>query len=260
MISKLLQRFTLCTLILLMAGPAWAAHPLFTDDSGTLGKGKFLLEVNGQYDFDKDDRNGATVKSDGGQMAAALTYGIIDQVDLALTAPYVWGVTKENDVTVYNEKGIGDVTFDVKWRFFEKDKFSLALKPGLTFPTGDSEKSLGAGRVGGHLFLIASQELGSLAFHGNLGYIRNENKNDEHYDIWHASLAVTWEAVRKLKLVANAGIERNRDESTSDNPAFFIGGVIYSVTENFDVDFGAKYGLTRSDSDFSLMAGLAFRF
>lgn len=161
---------------------------------------------------------------------------------------------------VYDEKGVGDVTLDIKWRFFEKNKFSVAVKPGIIFPAGDYEKSLGTGRVGGHLFFIASQELGAWAFHGNLGYIRNENRNDERYDIWHASLAVTWEAVKNMKLVANAGIERNRDESASDHPAFLIGGIIYSITENFDVDFGAKCGLTRSETYISLMAGLALRF
>ena len=257
---KPFMRMALCLVFMLVGSPGWAAHPLITDDTGTQGKGKFLLEVNGQYDWDKDDTNGSSVKSEGGQVAASLTYGIIDNVDLVLTMPYLWGKTKENDVTIYDEKGIGDVTFDVKWRLFEKDKFTIAIKPGITFPTGNDQKNLGTGRVGGHLFFIASQELGSWTFHGNLGYIRNENKNDERYDIWHASLAVTWETVKNLKLIANAGIERNRDESSSDNPAFLIGGVIYSVTENFDIDFGVKSSLSRSDVDFSLMAGLAFRF
>jgi len=36
--------------LLLIAYPSWAAHPLITDDTGTQGKGKFQLELNGQYD------------------------------------------------------------------------------------------------------------------------------------------------------------------------------------------------------------------
>ena len=37
----------------------WAAHPLVTDDAGTQGKGNFQFEVNGQYDRDKQDQQGA---------------------------------------------------------------------------------------------------------------------------------------------------------------------------------------------------------
>jgi len=247
-------------IFLLTACPSWAAHPLITDDTGTQGKGKFQLELNGQYDWDSEDTENATVKSTGGQAAATLSYGVSDNVDLILSMPYLWGKAEVSEETVYDEKGFGDVTLETKLRLLEKNGFSLAFKPGLSFPTGNEEKGLGAGLVGGHIFLIASQELGSWAFHGNLGYIRNENNVDERRDIWHASLAATWEVIKNLKLAANIGIERNPDEDADNDPAFLIGGVIYSVKENFDVDFGGKFGLTKSETDFSLLAGLTFRF
>ena len=136
----------------------------------------------------------------------------------------------------------------------------MALKPGISIPTGNDEKGLGAGLLGGHLFLIASQELGSWAFHGNLGYIRNENKVDERKDIWHASFATTWEVIKNLKLVSNVGIERSPDEDANNDPTFLIGGIIYSVNENFDVDLGVKYGLTKPEADISAMAGITLRF
>jgi len=39
-----------------------------------------------------------------------------------------------------------------------------------------------------------------------------------------------------------------------------IGGIIYSFTNNLDIDFGAKYGWNASETGISLMAGIAFRF
>ena len=246
--------------LFLIACPSWAAHPLITDDTGTQGKGKFQLELNGQYDWDKGDSEDGSVKSTGGQAAATLSYGVADNVDLVLSLPYLWGKTEVNEITLYDEKGIGDAVMEAKWRLFEKDGFSLALKPGISIPTGNDEKGLGAGLLGGHIFLIGSKELGSWAFHANLGYIRNENKADERKDIWHASVAATWEVVKNLKLAANVGIERNPDDDANNDPAFLIGGVIYSVNENFDVDFGVKYGLTDSETDISALAGVAFRF
>ena len=55
------------------------------------GKGKFQLELNGQYDWDKDDTEDVSVKSTGGQAAATLSYGIAENVDLVLSLPYLWG-------------------------------------------------------------------------------------------------------------------------------------------------------------------------
>ena len=246
--------------LLLIACPSWAAHPLITDDTGTQGKGKFQLELNGQYDWDKDDSEDVSVRSTGGQAAATLSYGIVENVDLVLSLPYLWGKAEVNEITVYDKHGIGDAVLETKWRLFEKNKFSMALKPGISIPTGNDEKGLGAGRLGGHLFLIASQELGSWAFHGNLGYIRNENKVDERKDIWHASFAATWEVIKNLKLAADVGIERNTDEDANNDPAFIIGGIIYSINENFDVDLGVKGGLSKSETDLSLLAGVTFRF
>jgi hypothetical protein len=233
---------------------------LITDDTGTQGKGKFQLELNGQYDWDKNDTEDVSVKSTGGQAMATLSYGIAENVDLVLSLPYLWGKAEVNEITVYDEKGIGDAILETKWRLFEKNGFSLALKPGISIPTGNDEKGLGAGLLGGHLFLIGSKELGSWAFHANLGYIRNENKVDERRDIWHASFAATWEVIKDLKLATDIGIERNPDEDANNDHAFLIGGIIYSVNEKFDVDLGVKYGLTRSETDLSMMAGVTFRF
>ena len=253
-------RGLLCCMILFIACPSWAAHPLITDDTGTQGKGKYQLELNGQYDWDKDDTEYVSVKSTGGQAAATLSYGIAENVDLVLSLPYLWGKAEVNEITAYDEQGIGDAMLETKLRLFENNGFSMALKPGISIPTGNDEKGLGAGLLGGHLFLIASQEVGSWAFHGNLGYIRNENKVDQRRDIWHASFAATWEVVKNLKLAADIGIERNPDNDANNDPAYLIAGVIYSVNEKLDVDFGVKCGLTKSEIDFSLMAGVTLRF
>jgi len=245
---------------LIIPAVSQAAHPLITDDAGTLGQGKFQLELNGQYDSEKESVDGVSMKTTGGQVAAILSYGIVDNIDLVLSLPYQWGKTEVNEATIYDEKGISDTVLEVKWRFFEKDGFSLALKPGIRTPTGNDDKGLGAGKFGGHLFLIGSKEMSSWAFHANLGYIRNENNTDERRNLWHASLAATWEVFKDWKLVANVGIERNPGDNAENDPPFFIGGLVYSVTEKIDLDCGIKYGLNSSETDYSLMAGITIRF
>lgn len=246
--------------VLLTAYPSWAAHPLITDDTGTQGQGKFQLELTGQYDWDKEDSHGVSVKATAAEAVVTLSYGILENLDLVVSLPYMGGREKEDDVTVYDENGIGDAALEAKWRLFEKDGFGLALKPGISIPTGDDDKGLGTGKVGGQIFLIATEEIGSWAFHGNLGYVRNENDADEIKDIWHVSLAAQYEVIKDLNLVANIGMERNPDDEADDDPAFIIGGVIYSINDNLDFDLGVKCGLTDTETDISALAGVAFRF
>jgi hypothetical protein len=248
------------SLFLFVPAVAWAAHPLLSDDSGTQGKGRFQLEVNGQYDHDQETVAGVSNKAIGGQAGATLSFGIIESVDLILGLAYVWGKVEADGATVFDEKGMADTVLAVKWQFFEKEGWSLALKPGISFPTGDENKGLGTGKMGYHFLLIFSKEVGAWAFHANLGHIGNENKVDEERNIWHASFAATYEVLEALKVVGNIGIERSPDPTSKNDPAFLLGGVIYSVSKNFDLDFGVKYALSSSETDLSLLAGIAFKF
>ena len=184
--------------------PVFAAHPLITDDAGTQGKGKSQLEVNGQYDTDKETTGGISVKSAGGEAAVLLSYGIAENADLVFSLPYIWGTVTENGVNAYDEKGMG------------------------------------TGKTVYHVFIVGSKEAAPWGFHANLGYIRNENKAGENTDIWHASLATTCEAAKDVKVVGNIGMEKNPDTASDNDPAFLVAGVIYSLSESFDVDFGVK--------------------
>ncbi len=256
---RVVKAVVLCA-VLFVASVAWGSHPLVTDDAETQGKGKFQVEVNGQYGFDKETLNGVTAEATGTEVMTILSYGLTDTTDLILSLPYQWGRVKEGGLTVYDEKGISDTTLEVKWRFFEEDGLMLALKPGLLFPTGNEQKGLGAGKVGYQAFLIGTKMADPWEFHANVGYIGYENKVDQEKNIWHASLAAEYELFKNLELVANIGIERNRYKEGSGHPAFLLGGVEYEVAENFSLGFGVKYGLTAAEIDWSLLAGMAFRF
>ena len=148
----------------------------------------------------------------------------------------------------------------MKWRFYEKDGLGIAIKPGITLPTGNEKKGLGTGKVTYSLHFIATKEFHPLEFHVNLGYIRNENKIDERKDIWHASLAMEVEVIKNLEIVGNIGVERNRDKTSKTPPAFLIGGVVYTLHKNFDLDFGVKTGLNKPETDITFLAGLTFKF
>ncbi|MFO0752315.1 MAG: transporter [Thermodesulfovibrionales bacterium] len=253
----MVKKAVMVLLAVLVCTKAYAAHPLITDDTGTQGRGKTQLEFLVEYEHDKED--GVTTNSLTGPTLPVLTHGLTDSVDLVLGVSYLSVRTKENG-DVSREKGISDTSVEVKWRFYEKDGLSFALKPGVTLPTGDDDKGLGAGRVTYGLFLIGTKELKPWAFHLNTGYRRNENKVDERKDVWHASLAAELEVVKDLRAVANIGMERNHDRASHVDPAFLLGGFIYSLSESVDLDVGIKGGLNRPEADYTLLTGVTVRF
>ena len=239
----------------LLAGLAFAAPPLVTDDAGTQGKGKVEIDLNGQYGYDKD--KGVVQKSASGDIL--ISYGLIETVDVLIGAPYQWLWTRDSASTArYN--GVGDSSLAFKWRFFEQDGFSLAIKPGVLFPSGDWDRGFGSGKVGASFYLIATKEIKPLAFHMNLGYILNENKLGEQVSLWHASAAAEYALMKKLKLVANIGADRNRDKGNDTPACFVLGGLIFTVSENVDLYAGYKNALTRPLVDHTAIGGVTIRF
>ncbi|MEW6739536.1 MAG: transporter [Nitrospirota bacterium] len=275
-------RFNLLILFLMVAmnfslsTASYAAHPLVTDDTGTQGKGKFQVEVNTEFTFDKeredtdDDGVEDTVKVKGSEIATVFTYGAIDNLDIFIEAPYKWSKTKINGVVdpadpSADAKGISDIAIGAKWRFYEHEGLSFGLKPSISLPTGNENKGLGNGRASYEILFISTKEIEPWAFHLNLGYTHNNyklqaDKDAKRRGIWKASLAAEVEVVKDLKIVADTGIERNEEKGKSTHPAFILGGLIYSITESFDVNFGVKGGLNKSADDMAVLAGIAFRF
>lgn len=234
---------------------AFAAHPLITDDAGTIGAGKYQLEVNGEVGHEKEE--GVTTETTEG--AGSLSYGLSESMDLVIGIPYQH-VRATDDTTVMSDHGFSDTSLEVKWRLYEDDDLSLALKPGLSLPTGDDEAGFGAGKASYSLFSIISKEMKPWAFHCNLGYIRNENTLDEAKDIWHASIASTFAVTDSLTAAANLGVESNTDELADTDPAFLLAGLIYTLSEGFDLDCGIKYGLNSAETDYTVLAGITLRF
>jgi hypothetical protein len=239
---------------------AQATHPLITDDAGTQGKGKFQLELNSSYATEKETIAGSTVRTAESDLAANLTYGAAASIDVFIETPYTWWRAKNDGVVLGSEHGVSDVSVGAKWRFFEKDGLCFAVKPVITTATGDEGKGLGTGKTGYSVYLIATKEFEPAAIFLNLGYIRNENMADEEKDLWHVSLAGTYEVVKHLKLAANVGVEKNADKTADKDPAFGLVGLVYGLNDDLDLSFGIKYGLNDAETELTLLAGVTVRF
>jgi len=222
---------------------------LVTDDAGTQGAGKFQLELTGEYAKDGGDSTTET--------AAAVAGGIRDDLDFMLSVPYQFLRSRDDEGNRVTEDGISDAALELKWRFYETEHCSLALKPGITFPTGDEDKGLGDGKAGYGAVFIATGDIEPVTLHLNLGYTKNRK---ELRDVWHYSIAAEYELKKDLLAVGNLGGETNPDRGLNTHPAFILGGLIYTVNESLSVDIGIKAGLNNAEPDYAVLAGLAVVF
>jgi len=232
-----------------------AAHPLITEDTGTQGQGKFQLELNTEL---------TTLRASGSNQQMSLTttafsYGAVDNVDIIITAPYL---RLGNSVATGTPgaSGLTDLGLDVKWRYYEKEKLSLALKPGITFPTGDDTRNLGTGKYDWSVYLTTSYEVAPWTWHFHLGHVHHNNIFNERVDIWHASAGVLHQTGEHLKLILDAGVDTNTDHNAAADPVFLIIGFIYSPFQNFDIDIGYKTESTDLLRTRALLGGLTLRW
>ena len=53
---------------------------------------------------------------------------------------------------------------------------------------------------------------------------------------------------------------RNPDVTSDTPPAYILGGFIYEITKNIDLDVGYKYGLNKPAVDYSISGAITIRF
>lgn len=257
----------LASALMLSSTPLLAAMPLQTDDTGTQGKGNSQIEIGFESGSDKENETGVSCKTTGGAVTATFSYGLSETIDLVAGLPWEWYTEKENGVKVADGNGFGDLALQIKWRVYDNADagFSLALKPGISIPTGDERKGLGTGKVSGDVTLIATREAELATFHFNLGYSHNEYRLDEvsessRTNIWRASLATELNVTDKLRAVGDIGIETAPEKDSDTDPAYILGGLIYGVSDNTDLDIGIRGGLNNAETDTTLLAGVTMRF
>lgn len=251
----------------------WAAHPFITDDTGTQGAGNWQLELMAQR-----ERHGALGDAGAGPVQQrsrstlfnpVLTYGATDTVDVALGLNYLRNRTTENGLVVEDGSGKGDSTLEVKWRFYDGDGLSLALKPGLSLPTGNEDKGLGTGRMSWNVNLIGMVEPKPWAVFGNVAYGRPRYKlaqdaADNRSSLWRVSAGATRAMGGNVRLAGEVGARTNEARHDPFRPGrharFAMLGAIYSPTDKIDLDAGVRKGLNHAEADTVLLVGATLRW
>jgi len=222
---------------------AHAAHPLITEDTGTLGTGRWQLEGTSEGEKARATRQRVWINN------FVLGRGVAENADWQIALPW------HRD----GADGLGDVSLDVKWRYFERDTFSLGLKPGVTLPTGDEADGRGTGKVTWGALLIVSYEPAPFAFHAHAGARRNRNKLGERESLTHISAALVYE-IGSVKLVADVARNTAPDPAAGRAERYLVLGAIWSVRRDFDLDIGIKKGSGSAPVDEALLLGATVRW
>jgi hypothetical protein len=238
----------LAPLLLLALPPdALGGHPFVTDDTSTQGRGHQQFEAN--TDWSRQNEAALHVAN------FTYSYGALQNLDLFANLP----------VDFAAPAGIADVAAGVKWRLYEREDTSFALKSQLLLPSGRHQLGHGSGRANLLLTLIGSHYAEPWALHANLGISSNRQAADsartgERQLLWQASAAASYDLSLHWKALADIGVSRNADAAGGTHPAYFLTGLIYSPLRNLDLDAGLKFGLNRADDTRQFGIGLTWRF
>ena len=232
----------LLPLCLAAALDAQAAHPLITEDTGTQGAGRYQLEVFAEELEERGTRRDIEV------WTGVLSYGIGETADVQAGIP------------VYRDgpDGVGDASLGLKWRFLERNAWSLALKPGITVPTGDERDGRGTGKVTWGSLIIVSYAPGAIAVHAHAGFWRNENKLGERESLRQLAAAATYR-IGDVRFVGEFARETNPVPG-GRTVRYSTIGAIWSMTRDVDLDIGWRNGNGSAPIDEALLIGATVRW
>jgi len=233
-------------------GPARAAHPLVSDDTGTQGADHWQLEAN--TDHTRTRNAGATDWER--QFNTTLTRGVSETLDVAVNLPWLW----LSATGAASERGVGDVALLAKWRFFDNGQgWTLGLRPTLTLPTGSQVRGLGNGRATAALSLLSTYESAAWTWLANAGYVYNDNQVGDRKHLWAASAAALVKVAERWTLAVDAGTSRGADP-TAGRERYGLAGVIHHLGNDLDLDLGWRRSVARGAVAYTLGAGVTLRW
>ncbi|MBN3039771.1 MAG: transporter [Candidatus Omnitrophica bacterium] len=225
---------------------AFAARPLSTNDSGTVGKGGVELEYGVEYVNGFDNEVG---------MGLAVTAGLFDNLDLAVEVPYAFIDAKQGS----DSDGLLDISLSAKFNFIKDNEIFPDSSLSFSYKTdsANDDRGLGTGKPEYSLNGIFSKPLEPFAFHLDLGYTFKEDFEDEdNEDVFTYGLAVEYELNERINLVAEVSGDSVLKRKFHDNSCSALFGFNYSLNDNITLDFGAGTEISRADPDFKVTSGI----
>jgi hypothetical protein len=246
--------------------------PGTTESPYTVDAGHFQVEMTLYgYSSYKDTFDGLKYRYDWWSIGPInLKVGLFNQRDMQLVLePYNHAHEREEGYTEFTRdgeatrKGFGDTTLRFKLNCWGNDSGStaLAVTPYIKFPT--SEKGLGNDRVAGGFLVPFSAALPwdfYLGLTGGIAKVRSSTQSESNYHTeYSGSVALSHNLFADLDGYVEYFHAASTESGVGD-VATFNTGLIYSLTENLQLNAGVNIGLTRWADDWYGFVGAAWRF
>lgn len=233
----------------------FAGRPLDTNDAFPVDRGTFELEAAGLYVKDAGNRHF--------EVPLALTYGLIDRVEVGIGFGGQLEERKEITGGVDTESGIGDLVLGAKVLINEQAGFipANAIAGEVKFPTADEDKGLGSGEFDYDLTWIASFQLNdACALHLNVGYSWMGNTDDEVFcDVLHYSAALAYALTDQFEPVIEVLAETPIEEC-GPTVVGISTGFSYALTDSIALDAAIGTRLVNDWPDLTATAGVTWSF
>ena len=259
-----------CAAALLLAAPTGALadgpeiSPICTDRPTkanavcTVPEGKWQLETSvASWSLTKFEGSEAKALTIGG---SALKFGLSDLSDIQLLVnPYVRTESRAEGVR-REASGFGDLSVRYKHRFTgENSKVQVGAIPFLKLPTASSD--VGNGKVEGGLALpisIAASPV-TVVLGPELDVLADADGDGRHAALVNL-VNLSGPVADGMTLIAEVWTMTNFDPAQTVTLVSADVALAYAVSNNFQFDLGANYGLTKWTPDVELYLGVSTRF
>lgn len=238
-----ITRIAIVACVIAGSSTARAAHPLASEDPGTQGTGGVELEIG--FAASRGDAGGRAA-----ELAPQLAYGVAPTVDVILRPAWL----DLHPAGEERQRGMGDTSLDLKWRFYDVDGVQLALRGGVDLPTGNAERGLGSTSTGMHAVVALGVEWGTATVLANLGARRASVPGERTY-LPFATAALLWPSEGTLRTFVEVAAQANSDPQRSTWPAIARTGLLWKVNESLALDVGIDGRLNRTAPSVTLLAG-----
>ncbi|MXV50207.1 transporter [Pedobacter sp. HMF7647] len=232
-------------------------RPDVTESAYSVPAGHFQVESDLFKSTTNKDGDLKSVENDFNKMNVKL--GLTKSVDIQLVvSPFNdYKVKSTTSGQVYeSSSGFGDMTFRVKKNLWGNDggKTALSMMPYVNFPTSKTSEGVDGGIV--FPFALKLPDDWSFGAQTQFDLVRNEmNKN------YHAEILNSFTFGKEFSKSFSSFVESFYTYDFLNNKAdlYVDGGIIYSFSDNFNIDAGLNYGITKA-SDKVYFVGCSFRY
>lgn len=232
-------------------------RPDVTESAYTVEAGHFQVET----DLFRHARN----KNDGVKSIentynlANYKLGLTEKMDIQLVMPtYVTTTTRDlaTGKLIDKQSGFDDISLRLKYNLWGNagGKTALSLLPFVTFPTSSFASN---GVQGGITIPFALKINDDWNFGSQVSVSLAKEDDDNYHGEYLYSFTFGRTVTSKLNCFVEAYATYNAYSKITDTYA--NGGLIFSVTDNLNIDAGLNYGLNKS-ADKVYFVGLSFRY